>query len=243
MNYTCDNGGGLFKKNNGTIRRLGLTNAVVKGRNVRHFEDGTGILCDRSNGLIEECYTTGSLTGSCALGGIVGNLGGTLRNCYSTADVTVQGRLYAGGLVGISVDGSNSLIENCYATGAVTVVNNETAAGITGYTYEDSTVRNCFALNTSITATKFAHRIAARTLLEEVSTLENNFALADMPVNTSAPAEARTPGWMGIDKTAAEANDQATFANATDAGGLGWDFAAVWQWDAMAQRPTLKCFG
>ena len=229
LNFTSETGG-LFKENAGTIRRLGIVQAVVTAE-----YDQAGILCDVSNGLIEECYTTGSIAGASTQGGIVGYLNGTLSNCYSTADVTVNAGKYAGGLVGISARYSNSVIENCYATGAVTVVSNQSAGGITGYTYEDSTVKNCFALNASITATSYAHRIAARTRGNEVAVLENNFALADMPVNTTAEDEDRTDGWMGISKTAEETQQQETFAE-----GLGWDFDSVWQWDPTAQRPVLR---
>lgn len=229
LNFTS-NTGGLFKENAGIIRRLGIVQAVVTAN-----YDKAGILCDVSSGLIEECYTTGSITGASTQGGMVGYLNGTLSNCYSTADVTVNNGRYAGGLVGISGRGSNSVIENCYATGAVTVADHQSAGGITGYTYKDSTVRNCFALNASVTASSYAHRIAARTLNNEVATLENNFALADMPVNTPSATEGRTAGWMGIDKTAEEAQQQETFAE-----GLGWDFDSVWQWDETTQRPVLK---
>lgn len=222
--------GGLFKENAGTIRRLSLEDAAVTAD-----YDRAGILCDVSGGRIEACYTTGRITGASTQGGIVGYLNGTLSNCYSTADVTVNAGKYAGGLVGISGRGSNSVIENCYAAGAVTVVDNASAGGITGYTYADSTVRNCFALNTAITATDYAHRIASRTLGSEVAILENNFALADMPVNTPAKEEERTPGWMGIDKTAEEAQDKDTFVL-----GLGWDFETVWDWDETSHRPVLK---
>lgn len=73
------------------------------------------------------------------------------------------------------------------------------------------------------------------TLGSEVAILENNFALADMPVNTPAKEEERTPGWMGIDKTAEEAQDKDTFVL-----GLGWDFETVWDWDETSHRPVLK---
>lgn len=225
------NFGGLFKESTGTIRRLGMENACVTA----DFKT-TGILCDVAGGVIEQCYTTGSITGIYSQGGIVGTLKGRMSNCYSTADVTVSGGRYAGGLVGISAKGSSSVIENCYSTGGITVIDNESAGGITGYTYSDSTVKNCFALNASVTANNFAHRIAARTLSSQVATLENNFALKDMPVENAANTESRTEGWMGIDKTLEESQQQSTFE--TD---LGWDFNGVWTWDQNTNRPILKC--
>lgn len=231
FNFTSETGG-LFKENAGAIRRLGIENAAVTAN-----YDRAGILCDVSGGLIEECYTTGSITGASTQGGVVGYLNGALSNCYSAAAVTVNAGKYAGGLVGISGRGSNSVIENCYASGTVTVVDNQSAGGITGYTYGDSTVRNCFALNASIAASSYAHRIAARTLGSEVATLENNFALADMPVNIPAATEDRTAGWMGIDKTSEEAQSKETFAQS-----LGWNFESVWLWDEVSLCPMLKSF-
>lgn len=228
--HFTSNTGGLFKEIQGSVRRLGIADAVVTA----NF-DKAGILCDVASGSVEQCYTTGSIEGMSTMGGIVGFLQGTMTDCYSTADVKVTGGRYAGGLVGISARSSNSIIQNCYAMGAVSVVDNQSAGGITGYTYKDSTVKNCFALNASVTASDFAHRIAARTLSSEVATLENNFALQNMAVDKPAAAESRTEGWMGIDKTSEEAQRQSTYE--TD---LDWDFTNVWVWSTSAHRPVLK---
>ena len=228
--HFTSNTGGLFKEIQGSVRRLGIVGAVVTA----NF-DKAGVLCDVASGSIEQCYTTGSIEGTSTMGGMVGLLQGTMTDCYSTADVKVTGGRYAGGLVGISARSSNSIIQNCYAMGAVTVVDNQSAGGITGYTYKDSTVKNCFALNASVTASNFAHRIAARTLNSEVATLENNFALQNMAVDKPAAAESRTEGWMGIDKTSEEAQRQSTYE--TD---LGWDFTHTWVWSESTNRPVLK---
>ena len=66
---------------------------------------------------------------------------------------------------------------------------------------------------------------------------ENNFALADMPVNIPAATEDRTAGWMGIDKTSEEAQSKETFAQS-----LGWNFESVWLWDEVSLCPMLKSF-
>lgn len=51
--------GGLIHTNAGTIRNLGMEDASVQAPGASNI----GILCDTNGGIIESCYTTGSVSG------------------------------------------------------------------------------------------------------------------------------------------------------------------------------------
>ena len=126
----------LFGRNEGTIRRLGVTDAEITG----NYD--VGILAGYNHGVIEDSYSTGSARGEhnvgglvgendadaiitrsrssadvggpTDVGGLVGSNGGSITHSYATGDVS--GTDEVGGLVGES---HRSLISNCYATGSV----------------------------------------------------------------------------------------------------------------------------
>jgi hypothetical protein len=81
-----------------------------------------GGLVGSSYGSLTYCYSSGAVTGTDNVGGLVGengNRGGYISSSYSSASVT--GHLCVGGLVGINDGGGGSLctIANSYSTGAV----------------------------------------------------------------------------------------------------------------------------
>ena len=126
----------LFGRNEGTIRRVGVTNADVTG----NYD--VGILAGYNHGTIEDSHSTGSVLGShnvgglvgendedavitrswssafvrgpTDIGGLVGSNGGSITFSYATGEV--RGENEVGGLVGES---HRSAISNCYATGIV----------------------------------------------------------------------------------------------------------------------------
>ena len=101
---------GLFGKNIGTIRNLGLLDCHLEGRSY------VGCLTAVNEGIIQNCYSTGSVFELDIAGGLVGynKNGGTIVNCYSR--VNVSGQNAVGGLVGVFGGGT---ISNCYSTGPV----------------------------------------------------------------------------------------------------------------------------
>ncbi|MGO1393251.1 metallophosphoesterase [Agrococcus casei] len=223
--------GGLFKNVVGTVRDLGLADASVTTtiKNV-------GLLADNVDGLVERVWTSGQITGPTTVGGVVGYLNGEIRDSYSLADVTANAGRQAGGVAGIT--GRGSITERVYATGAVEVEGNMNAGGVSGYSYEGTTIRGVFALNSSVTASSYAHRVVARELGTENATLENNYAV-DTTVMTGQSLDEEGPESInGEAKTAAEAQDQATWSD-----GLGWDFDSIWQWNDSEQRPMLQTAG
>jgi len=108
-----DNTMGLFRyvSEGAVVKNVGLVNATVTGG---HYVGG---LVAHLDGTVNNCYSSGSVTGEWAVGGLVGaNHRGTVSNCYSTSSVTGE-RDEVGGLVGRNHGGT---IGSSYATGSVT---------------------------------------------------------------------------------------------------------------------------
>ncbi len=106
---------GLFGVVSGAdIKRLGITNAHITGRNYVGAVAGISSLGDSTT--ITYCYTSGTVTGSTYVGGLTGlnQYPAVLENCGSTD--TVTGNKNVGGLAGYN----SATINNCYATGLVT---------------------------------------------------------------------------------------------------------------------------
>lgn len=158
---------------NATVKNLGIENADI----VIPMKDGStygkGILVDwMTHSTINNCYTTGSITGGSYvekyIGGIAGFLNGnnSISQCYSTAAITgnYDGEYYEeqegglepmdcwdslGGIVGASYTGQVT-ISDCWFGGEI-VVNSIQApvGGIIGYGKGVSMV-NCFVATKEI---------------------------------------------------------------------------------------------
>ena len=128
-----------------TISNIGLTNVDITGAGV------TGGLIGQSYSDVSNCYTTGSVSGSYSvggligqtesnvtvtdcystsavsgtewIGGLVGSLGYSISRCYSAGDVS--GSSSVGGLVGIVFDFPPPLVSNCYSKGDVTRISGD----------------------------------------------------------------------------------------------------------------------
>ena len=137
---------GLFGSSGSRIETLGVTNAYVRG------DEFLGILVGSSYGEIVACYTTGAVTGSRRIGGIVGEQVLTTahtRSSYSTA--SVRGEQHVGGLVGRLRGGAT----HSYSTGRVvrSSGNATTIGGLTGSassgtataSYYDTSASGCIA--------------------------------------------------------------------------------------------------
>ena len=110
-------GTGLFETlgQNGVIQNLGLINTDIE------VAAGTvGSFCGSNNGIIQNCYNTGSVKGTAdysqLIGGIAGRNYGTIRLSYNTGEVSAESAI-AGGICGDA--SGQAVIENCYNTGAV----------------------------------------------------------------------------------------------------------------------------
>ena len=103
--------GGIVGRNgeNSTIR-LSRSSATVTGLTVE-----VGGIAGRNHGAIVRSYTTGTISGTEFVGGVVGiNFGSSIERSFSLA--TVKGGSYIGGLAGVHIGG---LVGNSYSTGDV----------------------------------------------------------------------------------------------------------------------------
>ncbi len=77
-------------------------------------------------GVIDNCYNEGNISGSLMVGGIAGHLGGIIKNCYNNGNLTNNEtqNYYAGtgGIAGGSISTESNLIYNCYNNENVKIV-------------------------------------------------------------------------------------------------------------------------
>ena len=134
---------GLFghMENGGEIQNVGLKNSYFRGRNY------IGGICGSNykTGTIRNCYSEANVTGvvvGADIGGVVGENNGTVENCYNTGNVV--GNKWVGGVCGYN-DGTNN---NCYNTGKVT---GATYVGDVCGQNKGGTLTNCYYLADSDT--------------------------------------------------------------------------------------------
>ena len=147
---------------NGKISNVGVQDSYLMG-----YEWDGGICGYNSGGTIENCYYTGTVSGSWGhIGGICGySENGMIQNCYNTGIVgnnnynnvggicgesagdkilfcyntgVVSGRGMVSGICGLS----SSTIQKCYNTGEVS--GNNRVSGICGYNDSSGTIQNCY---------------------------------------------------------------------------------------------------
>ena len=111
------------------IESVGVTNATVAG------QEFVGALIGGSRGLVVGCWSSGSVTGTRVVGGLVGwsNNANAITTSYSTASATGTGTGtssdHIGGLLGAC---QNCGVTNSYATGVVTRGATSTATSVGG---------------------------------------------------------------------------------------------------------------
>jgi hypothetical protein len=138
----------------GEVKNLGLENISITGvigGSSSHYL--AGLVAESSYSTINNCYSTGSITGGAWIGGLIGNnTYGTIGNCFSTSTVTGGDNSYViGGLVSNNDRGA---INNCHYTGTVAAGNNSyELGGLAGHNsilpgYNDGTISNCYSTGT-----------------------------------------------------------------------------------------------
>ena len=123
---------GLFgyTDQNSIIRNLGIKDVNVVGK------DYVGGLVGLNYGSINNCYSTGVVSGYYQVGGLVGSNGGIISDCYSMGAVSSD--YWVGGLVG---ENSGS-ISDCYSTGSVS--GNGRVGGLVGF--NGGSINNCYSM-------------------------------------------------------------------------------------------------
>jgi len=143
----------------GIVKNTGLVDCSI-GDDYEHNGRARTIggIAGRSDGIVENCYTSGSVSGgnSLEVGGVVGENRGTVINCYSTCDIYHD--FVVGGIVGenYSYTTINGMVINCYFTGSIEGKN--TIGGIAGRNY--SAIENCYSTGSFIGSGDYVGGIA-----------------------------------------------------------------------------------
>ena len=142
---TNDEYAGLF----GWLNRAGtVKNVVMEGVQITSnqiYGGKIGGVAGYSDGTIENCSVSGSVSGTVYVGGVVGaQWEGSITGCSSSA--TVKGTVYVGGVTGQT--NSSATLTACYATGNVIIeihpTNNISGGGLVGFNGGNG-VRACYA--------------------------------------------------------------------------------------------------
>ncbi|MFT4105186.1 MAG: S-layer homology domain-containing protein [Lacrimispora sp.] len=210
-----------------SVKNLGVVNASITGA------DYTGGVAGQIsvNSTVESCYTTGRISGGTGTGGLVGVVGlsTTLKNCYSASEVS--GIAQIGGVAGRT----NGTVQNCYATGKISG-STYSASGVAGEARSGSTVSNCAALNTAVTAGTAPKRVTT----SSGATLAGNVAFSGMPGTWNASLMDGNKE-NGASITLAQIDSADFWRSAANWDTAGWD-ESVWTL-ADGKLPVLKNAG
>ena len=238
---------GLFAKTeNATIKNIGIKNAdinAINSSNVGLLVGYNGKNADNSVvSTIENCYTTGNISGEYWTGGIAGvNVGGSIiSDCFSNANVQNE-QQGAGGIVGANCNGDAS-VSNCYSTGDIQSW--MLAGGIAGVNRNgDCLIENCYSTS-NVTGTRSSNTMVGGIVGQ--NTIPGNAQIINCyAANGTISGAAITGGIIGYnDNGSASASCFYLNNQTTDPGGAsstinttGWDPSV---WDLTGTLPTLK---
>ncbi|HAP36526.1 MAG TPA: hypothetical protein DCQ28_11510 [Bacteroidetes bacterium] len=167
----------------------------------------TGGLAGANEGIVSNCYATGTVSGGTWIGGLVGanNGSGVITCCYS--HVNINANEIAGSLAGQNYQGANIL--NSYATGSV-YVSSYNGGGLTGSNL-NSTITNSYSTG-SVSGTAPIGGFAV--LMGSLGSCNNCFW------DTLSSGLSYSEGGTG--KSTANMKTQTTFTDA------GWNFDTMW---------------
>ena len=99
----------------GTVKNVMMEDVQITSNRSSGFAGG---VAGYSDGTIENCSVSGSISGTVSVGGVVGvQIGGSITGCSSSA--TVNGTVDVGGVAGQT--NSSATLTACYATGNVII--------------------------------------------------------------------------------------------------------------------------
>ena len=131
---TNDKYAGLFGWLNkaGTVKNVVMEGVQITSNQI--YGGKIGGVAGYSDGTIENCSVSGSVSGTVYVGGVVGaQLEGSITGCSSSA--TVKGTVYVGGVTGQT--NSSATLTACYAMGNVIIeidpVKNISGGGLVGF--------------------------------------------------------------------------------------------------------------
>jgi len=140
-NDTAHNFLGLFGYNEGSIINVSVKNCNIRGAFSSEYVGGiSGI----NNGLVSNCYVSGSIRGGAQIGGLVGenSSGGNISNCSVKA--IINGQTLAGGLVG----DNQGNINKCFSDGTVYGNGSNAIGGLVGRS--NNNVSSCYSTSNVI---------------------------------------------------------------------------------------------
>ena len=206
---------GLFGcvANSGVVRNVGVENADITSKNY------VGGVAGYANGMVENCYSAGTVSGVFSVGGVAGHVyQGTVQNCYGAGDVS--GDTNVGGVVGMAT--YETTLVNCYSIGDIS--GSENVGGVVGQV-SNGLAQNCAALNSSLSGLMQVGRVAG---YNNNSTLSGNMAFESMTVMQGGSVKTPDEGADQVDgasKTATDIN-AAGFFKALFNHDMAWTYAA-----------------
>jgi len=200
------------------VKNLGVVDVNITGSGAYSYVGG---LAGENGGDLTNCYSTGAVTATNYVGGLVGYNGGDLTRCYSTGAVT--GTNCVGGLVGYN----GGDLTNCYSTSSVS--GTSYVGGLVGYDAPGS-ITNCYSAG-AVSGT--GSHIGGLVGHNPSGTVAYSF----WDIQTSG--QSTSAGGTG--KTTAEMQDTRTYQDA------GWDFVGetedglheIWQMPQGGGYPIL----
>jgi len=196
--------------------------------NAQSSDSAGGLVCSLTDAIIRGCGIQGGrVSGNCNTGGLVGQNGGRIEKCRSTA--VVCGGCNVGGLVGLNnVFKGTALISDCYSGGSVSGPANF-IGGLVGYngnTIEHSYSRGQVAIGTN-----------AGGLVGGVAEFRLHVkCFWDSEVNPDVNGIGNGSDPNVIGKTTVEMRMESTFTDA------GWDFVEVWDIGENQTYPYLRVY-
>jgi len=122
--------GALAGENKGTIINVS-SKATVKINESTAYSYAGGIVGNNKGGLIQNCYSTGSVTlsrlgpGTLRAGGIVGNQesSATVQYCWTSGNVSITGSSYqsAGGIAGVIMNNGGTVSDCAALNGTISI--------------------------------------------------------------------------------------------------------------------------
>ena len=127
----------------GTVKNVMMEDVQITSNRSSGFAGG---VAGYSDGTIENCSVSGSVSGTVYVGGVVGaQIDGSITGCSSSA--TVKGMVDVGGVAGQT--NSSATLTACYATGNVIIeidpTENISGGGLVGFCGGKSVLLACYA--------------------------------------------------------------------------------------------------
>ncbi|MCA9429809.1 MAG: hypothetical protein KC940_04790 [Candidatus Omnitrophica bacterium] len=199
-------GGVIGNIQNSIVRNISAS-CVVSG------EDAGGVVGKAGGGLIDNCHSSGEVSGSENIGGLVGSTQySAIKSSYSIADVTAY--RYVGGLIG---DNQSTLL-NCYARGRV--ICNSSGGGLVG-TNPSGEVYNCYSVGSVSLGPHTGGLVGLYP--------ENSGPVTNSYWDEGISEHSESNGGTG--RTTVEMYSKSTYE--------GWDFDSVWWIDEGNDYPRL----